>query len=396
MMKTLLKIFISAVLMAAAPLAGTAQVDAPLYQNVISDDVNAQIDTSSHGYKPKKAELKATDNDTQIQAGDDIGELLRRLNRLYDAGKYDEAISLSKSIHENFKSLNVNDESRRQMFTIASFKDMEYNEKADSATKRFIRRNPFYEPQSSDPVSFKECHGNYNTIPRFSIWVAFGQSIAIPHLDTVHVITDTASIKPNYDTDNSETMQIGFEYHPWEFLSIAVAPTYSKYQYSRSTERSKLATFHYDESSKIFSVPLRIEGYLVTGKKKWVPSLYAGASVKYIFKSTYNAYTQTVGDPKYRIDNKEHNLDDKTKINYAILCGARLSFNYRRITIFGDAGLSLDQKPFNNPDAAYSNSYLAYDKMYIPDIFHIIELSATIGIKVNLMYKTIAKYGYGH
>jgi hypothetical protein len=56
----------------------------------------------------------------------------------------------------------------------------------------------------------------------------------------------------------------------------------------------------------------------------------------------------------------------------------------------------VDIKPFNNPDAAYSNAYLAYDMMYIPDIFHIVELRAMGGIKVNLWYKTVAKYGYGH
>ncbi len=396
-MKTIYLIFITAILMAVAPLASTAQNDLPLYQNVISDDIDAQIDTASNVQKTDVSKKEHATTDPQ-HATNDIDEQLRNLRGLYLAGKYDEALTLSQTIHDK-GYLSHSQENARQKYTIASFKEMEYNEKADSAVKIFYGKNPFYNedpPDPLDPVPFKENISNYYTTPTFSAWAAIGQTIIVPVIDSVYVITDTLSMEPEYNGNNTESIQFGLEYHPWKFLSVSIAPTYTKYSYTRTTDRNMRAQFHYEETSKILSVPIRVEGYWYTGKGRWVPSMYAGASLKYILKSTYNAYTQVVGDAQYRIEDREHDLDDKTRLNYAVILGAKLNFNNRRITYFLDLGLSVDIKPFNNPDAAYSNAYLAYDMMYIPDIFHIVELRAMGGIKVNLWYKTVAKYGYGH
>ena len=394
-MKHLYKILLTAIILAAAPLIGTAQNDSPLYINVVSDDIDAKIDTTSNHVSKNNRQKPAADT-AHHHASGDIDEQLRDLQRYYLAGKYDEALQTSQSLTN--RHLDPDKEYVRQMYTIAAFKDMEYNDKADSATKLFYGKNPFYDPNKDarDPVSFRENISNYYTMPRFSVWAAVGQSLAGTPLDTVHVITDTTQMKPDYNSEMSEAIQIGFEYHPLQWLSVSVAPTYSKYRYTRTTERSERATFCYEETDKIFTLPLRIEGYLITGEGKWVPSIYAGAAAKFIIKANYNAYTQTVGEPQYRVDDKEIDLDTKTKYNCAILGGAKLSFNHRRLTIFGDFGLSIDLKPFNNPDAAFANTDLAYDKMYIPDIFHIVEVTALVGVKINLKYKTVAKYGYGH
>jgi hypothetical protein len=403
MMKHLLyNILLTAIILTAAHITGTAQNDSPLYNNVISDDISSPSDTASHRRTPPvapQANQKVVLDTTSLHAfsNEDLGEQMQTLQRLYLAGKYYEAISLSQSIRENFH-LDQDDEADRQKYTIASYKEMEYNEEADSAATHFLGKNPFYKPKSGDPVPFKEIVSNYYTAPKFSIWISVGQVIAIPVIDTVHVITDTiTSMKPSYENENSETVQLGFEYHPSKYLSVSVAPTYTVYHFTRSIDRTERSIFHYAESNKILSVPLRVEAYWAhKDHQKWVPSIYLGASAKYILQSTYTAYTETPGKRRYEADEKTHDLDDKTRLNVALLGGARINYNYRRITIFGDLGIAGEIKPFNNPKAAYSNNDLAYDKMYIPDIFHVMELSAMIGIKVNLGYKTIAKYGYGH
>ncbi|MCR5454830.1 MAG: hypothetical protein K6F33_07585 [Bacteroidales bacterium] len=398
-MKPLYKILLIATIAATtAPNISKAQNDLPLYHNVISGNVESTADTTNNA-KPleTKNNQKTSKDSLHLHTDDELGEMLRILQRLYLAGKYDDAIKLSQDIHDNYH-LAPEDEADRHKYTIASLKEMEYNEQADSMAKVFLGKNPFYKVKSSDPVPFKDIISNYYTAPQFSIWLSGGQALPSPVLDTVHVIIDTINPKPEYDGQefSSVTFQLGLEYHPWKFLSVAVAPTYTKYKYARTIDRTSRTTFNYEETDQILSVPLRIEGYLFTGEEKWVPSLYLGAKFKYIFKATYNAYNLSEGDSKYVLEDKELDLDDKNQINFAILGGIRLSYNYRRITIFGDLGLAYDLKPFNNPKAAMSNNELAYSYMYIPDIFHIIEPSAMIGIKVNLKYKTIAKYGYGH
>jgi hypothetical protein len=403
MMKRLFfNILLTAIILAAAHITGTAQNDSPLYQNIISDDISSPIDTASQ--RPQNGTIvpqnnpKATQDTLRPATSDnDLGEQMQNLQRLYLAGKYDEDLQLSQTIRENHPQINNDDEIDRQKYTIASLKEMEYNEQADSAAKQFYGRNPFYKPKSSDPVPFKEILSNYYATPRFSVWASIGQSLAVPVLDTVHVITDTTQMKPEYDFIQSEIVQLGFEYHPWKCISVSVAPTYTKYRYTRTIDRNMRSTFHYEETDKLISVPLRIEAYWARkDRPKWAPSIYLGASAKYIIKSTYTAYLETPGERRYETSAKTLDADDKNRLNFAILGGARLSYNFNRITIFGDLGMSMDIKPFNNPEAAYSNNDLAYDKMYIPDIFHMLELSAMIGVKVNMKYKTIAKFGYGH
>lgn len=58
-------------------------------------------------------------------------------------------------------------------YTIASYKEMAYDEEADSVMKIFTKKYPFYELNSDDPVSFQEVFKNYNTIPRISLFFNF-------------------------------------------------------------------------------------------------------------------------------------------------------------------------------------------------------------------------------
>lgn len=391
-------ILITAIILTVAPLVGTAQNDLPLYQNVISDDIDAQIDTASNVNQQSDPNKKNQQKPAvTITDSEEIGEQLRNLQRLYLAGKYDEAIQLSQTIREKY-SLKPADETDRQKYTIASLKGMEYNEQADSAAKVFLGKNPFYDKhqKSSDPVPFTEIISNYYTTPKLSVWASIGQTLTIPLLDTVHVITDTLQMKPDYDPSSTETVQIGIEYHFNKYLAVSIAPTYTKNEYTRTIDRSARSQFIYKETSKFLSLPINFEAYWPIGSGKWMPSVYFGSKIKYLLKSHYNAYTETPGERRYESEDIKHDPDVKNKINFAIIGGVRLSRNFNRITVFGDLSLSGDIKPFNKPEAAMSNPDLAYDKMYIPDIFHIVEASAMIGVKINMCYKTIAKYGYGH
>ena len=395
MTKRLLYILI---LMTATTLTAAAQTDLPLYFNVVSDDIDAQSDTSTlnAGHDPRAPKIRQPKSSADtIAPGEDIGSLLRILQSLYLAGKYDDALRLSQSIRET-RHLNSDDENDRLKYTIAALKDMEYDDKADSLTKRFLGKNPFFNPKSSDPVSFKENLSNYYTMPRFSAWIGVGGIVPIPIIDTVHVVIDTLNPEPDYSNASGFALQLGFEYHPLKFLSLSFAPTYTRYQFSREIQRRTLTKFCYEETDNILTLPIRAEAYLYTRREKWVPSIYVGVKAKCILKSKYSAYNQTVGEAQYTPSAKGIDLDEKTKFNYAGTFGLKLSRNHQRITYFMDLSMSMDFKPFNNPARNTDNNELVYDKMYVPDIFHMAEMSLMGGIKINFFYKTVARYGYGH
>ena len=379
----LLTTLLAALVLAFAPLAAHAQRDTlpdrQLFPNAASDDAN--IDAANHA--------------ANRNAADTIAERLRTLQSLYSAGKYSDALQLSQSIHDN-RHLTKSQNLLRLKYTVAAYKDLAYHREADSAARLFWQKDPFYDPDNDPdaPVPFCEIMSNYYTKPKFSIWVAAGITTVMPRLDTVRTIIDPVECDPKYDIQGYSA-QIGFAYRQFKIISVSLAPTYTSYTMERVMQRVNIATFHYNEKCQILALPLFVEAGLYFGRETFVPSIYAGAQLKYLISSRYNAYTQSIGHyteiPSYRTD-----LDAKTRLNYSVLGGIRLNLNRRRITYFADLGVSMDLLPHNDPSQKYNNYDLLYQNLYVPDVYRMFEYKVMLGIKVNMQYKTIAKYNYGH
>ena len=339
----------------------------------------------------KPQDGNASISQTATQETDTIGERLSTLADLYFAGKYLDVLDLSRQIDEQHhlsKSQNL----IRLKYTIAAYKELDYHHEADSAAQLYWQKDPFY--VRYDPVPFQEVMDNYYTKPKFSVWVAAGKTIAKPRLQTVHSIVDTLQRKPDYDIQGF-TVQLGFEYRPLKIFSVSIAPAYTSYTTERTTQRTPLATFRYEENLKIFSLPLFAEASAFFGKEKFVPSAYFGVQIKYLTRSEYRAYTDAIG--KYvEIPDYTDNIDLKKRVNYSLLGGIRLNYYLRRIIFFADFGISADKLSINDPKKKYSNGDLLYQNLHIPDKYRMLEYTIKGGIKVNLQYKTIAKYNYGH
>jgi hypothetical protein len=183
-------------------------------------------------------------------------------------------------------------------------------------------------------------------MPKFSVWMAAGVRMVRPVLHSMRQIVDTVG-NPEYDI-NGYSAQIGFEYSPKRMLSISVAPSFAKYQIERKMIRSEIATFRYNESCKVFELPVIAEMMMYPWGNDFVPSIYGGAQLKYIIATKSNAYTDAIGTYT-EVPAKKDDTDYKNRINYSVLGGARLNYNHRRITFFVDFGVSYDIKPYNDP-----------------------------------------------
>jgi hypothetical protein len=188
---------------------------------------------------------------------------------------------------------------------------------------------------------------------------------------------------------------VGFEYRPLKIFSVSIAPQIVSYDFDRTIKRTSLALFYSNESSTIFSLPILVEAGIYRKREIFVPSVYAGIQMRYVLNSEYMAYT-IVPDMYSEPSGYKDNTDLKNKFNYSILGGIRLNYNHRRMTYFADLGMSMDMLPFNNPKKIYSNNDLLYQNFYVPDVFRMLDYVVKLGIKVNLQYKTIAKYNYGY
>ena len=381
-MKTLILILLSTFLLVAATASSAlAQNDnaqgLPLFQNASSDPIEGEPNN-----------IKITDNDN-----DTIGSQLRQLLSLYSAGKYHAALQQSQKIKKN-PNLSKEQNQDHLKYTIAAYKDLEYDREADSLARIFRKKDPFYIPRSIDPVSFKQILAHYTTKPKFSIFVAVGKVNTYPKLDTVRTIVDSLRLDPDYEIEGY-SLQLGFEYRPLKLFTISLAPSVTSYDITRTIKRAEFATFRYYESSTVLALPLYVEMGWYRKREIFVPSIYAGTQLKFMFDSKYKAYTDAMGQfntiPDYRNDTYT-----KTKINYSVLGGIRLNLNRRRMTYFADLGLSMDMLPYNDPAKKYQNNYLLYQNFYIPDIYRMMEFTIKFGVKVNLQYKTIAKNNYGY
>lgn len=230
-------------------------------------------------------------------------------------------------------------------------------------------------------------------MPKFSVWMAAGVRMVRPVLHSMRQIVDTVG-SPEYDI-NGYSAQIGFEYSPKRMLSISVAPSFAKYQIERKMIRSEIATFRYNESCKVFELPVIAEMMMYPWGNDFVPSIYGGAQLKYIIATKSNAYTDAIGTYT-EVPAKKDDTDYKNRTNYSVLGGARLNYNHRRITFFVDFGVSYDIKPYNDPDKKFDDLTLMYKNLYIRDVFSMLEYTAKIGVEVNLQYTTIAKHHYGY
>ena len=359
----------------------------PLYENAVSTDAppvdNHHVVTVGTG--------------SALISNDD----LRNFYNYYSAGKFREAINLSKQMSN--EKLNKTQHQVYQKYTVAAYKEMEYNKEADSVMQLFREKYPFYQPNYYDPSSFREVFDNYYTMPRFSVWFSTGKKIIETRIDTVYVITiDSLQREPDYKYSGS-AIQLGFEYHPVQFLSISIAPTLNFYKYTRSSKRHELATHFFKERYMMLGLPVRVDIGWYGKQEKLnrkrvliVPSAFAGVEPKYALRSYYISYVDVAGQ-MIDVPDEEPNVDVKNKLNYSLFGGVRLSVTNRRLTYFAEVCASTDMKPVNNPERKYDCYYALYRDIYINDVFSISsELSLMIGVKVSLKYKTVAQNGYGY
>lgn len=381
-MKTHIHILLT-ILIAATCTSVTAQTDtlqgSPLYQNVTAD--------------PIEGELSLVNNTLT----DTIETMFRQLHSMYSAGKFHDALQVSREIAD-LPQLSKEQNQDLLKYTISTYKSLDYDHEADSIAKQYLTKDPFYNPDEDKdaPVLFTKVINNYYTAPKYSVWAAIGKHNVETFHDTIRTIIDTTANarKPEYNITGF-SVQLGFEYRPSKIVSISLAPSVTTYELNRTINRTDIAKFHYNETSIVFALPLYVEAALPLSREIVVPSVYAGAQMKFLVRSEYTAYTEAIGTYT-EVPDMQSSTDLKNRFNYSFLGGVRIKHNRRRMTYFSDLGMSLDMLPYNDPKKIYSNYDLLYNHFHVPDIFQMLEYTVKVGIQVNLQYKTIAKNNYGY
>lgn len=337
----------------------------------------------------------------QNESESETGAAIRVLERYYNAGKYPDALRMSRYISDNLR-LNRDETQRFLLYTIASYKEMSYDEQADSTMMIFTHKFPFYEPQTYDPLSFREVFNNYNIIPRVAVFVSI-TSLGSPivKIDSIFPCADTTKYIPMYLGEKNKGITIGVQIGLTKKFALATGIGYSVLSFSR-TEDHKNTTFIYNEKDIFCNIPVSLLYDLPQWKTpiKGVvvfPSIFAGGSVTFITKSKYEAYTWFGDNTQYTISDKEADLNDKIRVNYSVFGGIRSVLGeWGRLSFFTEGSFHYMFRALNNPDNRYNNSDLVFNNLYVPDAIHLFSLELRFGFKYNLVYKTIPKFGYGY
>ncbi|MBR4266712.1 MAG: outer membrane beta-barrel protein [Bacteroidales bacterium] len=326
--------------------------------------------------------------------------LLYNFKRLYNAGKYSEAIKTAKTLNKT--KFNSKENSEFLKYYASTLKEAGFDREADSVTKLFLKKNPFYETQVSDPMPFKEMKKNFYTFPRFATWINFGLSTPMVIIDTVHVINEDSKNKPDYSSTEGFIAEIGFQYYITKFVSVAAGLQYNFMQYTRTENHSfyynsmKLDyKFVYKESSHLLTVPVYVTITYPTRKEKIVPEFYAGFQQNYLLKTKYESYNEYGESQQNTISDNSIDLKTKNRINCSVFGGLRINRNFNQNTFFADASFSYMLRPFNNAEYNYYNHNLLYNKMFVPDAIHLATFNIRVGYKFKFGYSVKAKYGYG-
>lgn len=339
--------------------------------------------------KDKNKNLTDIDNDSQIESK------MRQFEKYYNAGRYSNALKVAKEI--NNSGIKLDDETNQQFlkYYICSLKEMSYDEEADSVAILFTKKYPFYKTTKFDQPVFKDLLSNFYTRPRLAVWLNGSPVTPNIQIDTIHLISDTTKIKPEYENCTGFSFEAAVQYFPFKYFSCAVGVQYLNFEYTRTLSQ-QITQFKYNEKNNVLSVPLYLIATMPTKKELWVPELMVGAQLDYIIKSKYNATTTFNNNQQYASSSNDIDLKEKNQINYSVIGGIRLNYNYKRLAFFIDNIFDYQIKPFNNSDYYHNNKDLLYNKMFVSDAIHIMLYKVQLGVKVRLGYTTITKYGYGY
>ena len=331
----------------------------------------------------------------RVEAQRDTSQaLLLDLKRFYNAGKYYDARKAAEQLGQNTK-LSQEDNAELMKYYSAVLKESGFDEGADSVTRGFVKKNPFYKVKPEDPVPFQEMFSNYYAYPKFSVVFTVGVCSPEVIVDTVHVIGVDTQTEPVYDEYLGLAAGLSLQYYPLKPVSITSGLKYYFSQYHREVRYpGEMRMFVYQESSHVIAVPV-YAGYAFD-LRKWTPEVFLGAELDYIVKARYETYNEYNGIQQDMVVQKNLDLNSKNRLNYSVDFGFRISRNHKRMAFFADIFYAVMLKPYNRPEYNYSDNNLFYNKLFVPDAISLRLDAFSLGIKVNFGYAVKAKYGYGY
>ncbi len=332
-----------------------------------------------------------------------IDEAVQNIKILYDAGRFSEALRYAYYVRtrqndEKDKFSRLQTEQLRK-YSIASFAEVGYNRMADSLMELFCNRIPFYKIKVDDPDAFVKLKAKYDTRPLIAFRVSASHVYPVMKIDTIYTIRERSS-GYHYTDIKSMSQEFSMIFYPWKKWEVAVGVSLTKLRFNRLESGAKLY-FLYAEEDKFYSFPLEVGYNLPSIYGIITPEVYLGVKYTTIYKSDYktrdlrrtNVWELGIADDTVSCAGSIMGSRNSFVTLYG---GARANYSFRRFVFFVGVHYGMALKEMRKPENKYMTTDLIVNHKFIPEAMRLHQIAVNFGLKINLVYKTSALYGYGY
>ncbi len=323
---------------------------------------------------------------SQTTCREDLGKAIE----LYNGGLFEQTIQL---LEDKMKSCKYRGSEKTQAYKYlaAAHYEIDNIEQADRLTYRFLKKEPLYEAQTTDPVLFSEALSKFERYPSLTIGFTVGSAIIKPIIIKRYTIWDKADYTQEYILSNSTLFQVDLSKNIFKYLNLNFGISTTKFSYSRKIPFSDTTYLYFDERFSELKFPIELSSSFKVFKKFYT-TIYTG--VFYTRARNLDGYfNQSVLS---NINNKLLNIEFKTDNyrnvdNVGVSLGLAIDYRLDRFTFSLKANNSMNLLPFTKKEIGVSAPY-EFQMYYTDDLFHFKTTTYTFGLKYTFFYKIKAKY----
>lgn len=326
----------------------------------------------------------------KLQAQDSCQIAIVDATRAFENGDYEKVISL---VGERINTCKYNKNTKQQLRKIlsASYYEIDEIEKADQQTYRFIKKNPEYQIQSTDPDLFKKSLSNFAIRPRLSVGANLSfQRVSFNVLKQYQVL-DYPDYNVNYTNKNYQILEFSLQYYFNQKLSIILDLGTTRLKTEKTFEYPDYYTLTYNESN-FYGLTNVVISYKLFNYKLISVSAVGGIK-NYILQPGTSNYTIAYNLNNSGIIETEGTIKNgRRELNSGYILGLSLNTQYERFNIKIQPRFSADFLQNNIPSYRYENPNLNLNYYYIDDDYSLKQIELLIGVSYNLSYKVKHKY----
>jgi hypothetical protein len=321
---------------------------------------------------------------------------LKQADELYNAGDYDNCISILES---SLKKCGFSKKKKEFAFELLTKAYLEQDnlQKANQSVVGLLKNNPYYETkENAEHEDFEILVEKFDALPVLS--VGLRNTVMKPSFKTTKInsVLESIDYGAAYQTNRTVLLYYGIaEYGFKKEYSVNVDFINYKISLNRTLTNSKTIALSYLENSSFIEIPVYFKKYFFIGKNV---SLYSALGAGYLRTTKANATLgisylsediYTGAQSEYTSVESFDVLTQKSRNSYEWLAGVGGGFRFRGLGIYIDARYTGGLSSLNNSANRFQNSTIVTDYFYVDNAVKMNKYE--LGLSISYTLKNVVK-----